>query len=129
MILVDTSVWVDYFNGIINRKTNNLDTILGNDIVITCDIILTEILQGFRNDKDYRIAKKHMDSIYYYQLINKDISIKAADNFRFLKTKGITLRKTTDILIGTFCIEYNIPLLHNDKDFEPMEKYLDLKVI
>ena len=129
MILVDTSVWIDYFNGIINRKTNNLDTILGNDIVITCDIILTEILQGFRNDKDYRIAKKYMDLIYYYQFINKDISIKAADNFRFLKKKGITIRKTTDILIGTFCIEYNIPLLHNDKDFEPMEKYLDLKVI
>ena len=129
MILVDTSVWVDYFNGIINQKTNYLDLILGNDMVITCDIILTEILQGFRNDKDYQIAKQHMESIYYYQFINKHISIKAADNFRFLRKKGITIRKTTDMLIGTFCIENNIPLLHNDKDFKLMEKYLHLKVI
>ena len=129
MILVDTSVWVDYFNGISNQKTNKLDLILGNDVVITCDIILTEILQGFRNDKDYQIAKQHMESIYYYQFINKHISIKTADNFRFLRKKGITIRKTTDMLIGTFCIEYNIPLLHNDKDFEPMEKYLHLKVV
>ncbi|MCD4790782.1 MAG: PIN domain nuclease [Bacteroidales bacterium] len=129
MILVDTSVWIDYFNGISNQKTNKLDLILGIDVVITGDIILTEILQGFRNDKDYKIAKKQLGSIYYYQFLNKDISIKAAENFRFLRKKGITIRKTTDILIGTFCIEYNIPLLHDDKDFEPMEKYLYLKVI
>ena len=129
MILVDTSVWVDYFNGISNQKTNKLDLILGVDLVISGDIILTEILQGFRNDKDYNIAKKQLGYIYYYQFLNKDISIKAADNFRFLRKKGITIRKTTDILIGTFCIENNIPLLHNDKDFDPMEKYLSLKVI
>ncbi|OQX76349.1 MAG: VapC toxin family PIN domain ribonuclease [Bacteroidetes bacterium 4484_249] len=129
MILVDTSVWVDYFNGIINQKTNKLDLILSNNVVITGDIILTEILQGFRNDKDYQTAKNYLDSLYYYQFIDKSMSIKAAENFRFLKKKGITVRKTTDILIGTFCIEYNIPLLHNDKDFEPMEEYLHLKVI
>ncbi|MCD4676009.1 MAG: PIN domain nuclease [Desulfobacula sp.] len=127
MILVDTSVWIDYFNGITNQKTNKLDLILSTDIVITGDIILTEILQGFRDDKDYQIAKKHLEPIYYYQFLNKELSIKAAENFRFLRKKGITIRKTTDILIGTFCIEYDIPLLHNDKDFEPMEKYLHLK--
>ncbi len=129
MILVDTSVWVDYFNGIINQKTNKLDLILSNNVVITGDIILTEILQGFRNDKDYQTAKNYLDSLYYYQFIDKSMSIKAAENFRFLRKKGITVRKTTDILIGTFCIEYNIPLLHNDKDFQPMEEYLHLKVI
>jgi len=85
-------------------------------------------LQGFRNDKDFEAAKKIMDSLIYCDMLGKDIALKSAINFRFLRKNGITIRKTADIIIGTFCIEHELPLLHNDKDFEPMEKYLSLQV-
>jgi predicted nucleic acid-binding protein len=128
MILVDTSVWIDYFNGRISMQTDKLDKLLATGEVILGDIILTEILQGFRNDSDYNAAKTALEFLICYPISNKQIAIKSADNFRYLRKKGITIRKTTDMLIGTFCIENNIPLLHNDKDFLPLEK-LGLQMI
>ena len=128
MILVDSSVFIDYFNGINNWHTDELNALLGNELVITGDYILAEVLQGFRNDKDYKIAKEIMQSFPCFNICNKDLAIKSADNFRYLRTKGITIRKTVDLIIGTFCIENDIELLHNDRDFEPMGQYLNLKI-
>lgn len=128
MILVDTSVFIDYFNGINNRHTDELDALLGNELVVTGDYILAEVLQGFRNDKDYKVAKEIMQSFPCFNICNEELAIKSADNFRYLRTKGITIRKTVDLIIGTFCIENDIELLHNDRDFEPMGKYLNLKI-
>ena len=122
MILVDTSVWIDYFNGKRNRQTDKLDKFLSAEEIIMGDIILSEILQGFRNDSDFNKAKEALDYLQCYSISNKTIAVKSAENFRSLRKKGSTVRKTTDMLIGTFCIENNIPLLHNDKDFDPMEK-------
>ncbi len=122
MILVDTSVWIDYFNGRINRHTNKLEEILATEQIIMGDIILAEILQGFRNDSDFNKAKKALGYLTCYSLSNEEIAIKSAENFRFLKKKGITVRKTTDMLIGTYCIENRIKLLHNDKDFLPLQE-------
>lgn len=128
MILVDTSVWIDYFNGRKSSQTDKLDELLSTEQIIMGDIILAEILQGFRKDADFNKAKEVLDYLQCYSISNKKIAIKSAENFRTLRKKGVTVRKTTDMLIGTFCIENSIPLLHNDKDFIPLEK-LGLKVI
>lgn len=101
---------------------------LGNELIIIGDYILAEVLQRFRDDKDYKAAKEIMQSFPCYNICNEELAIKSADNFRYLRTKGMTIRKTVDLIIGTFCIENDIELLHNDKDFEPMRQYLNLKV-
>jgi predicted nucleic acid-binding protein len=128
MVVVDTTVWIDYVHGVDMPHTNALDNELFHNQVVTGDLLITEFLQGFRSDKDYEAAKKIMDSLIYYDMLGKDIALKAAANFRFLRKNGITIRKTIDVIIATFCIEHDFPLLHNDRDFEPMEKYLGLRV-
>jgi predicted nucleic acid-binding protein len=128
MVFVDTTIWIDYVRGIETSYTNALDYELLHNQVVTGDLIITEFLQGFRNDEDFEAAKKIMDSLIYCDMLGRDIALKSAINFRFLRKNGITIRKTADIIIGTFCIEHKLPLLHNDKDFEPMEKYLDLRI-
>jgi predicted nucleic acid-binding protein len=128
MVVVDTTVWIDYVHGLDTPYTNALDYELLHNQVVTGDLLITEFLQGFRNDKDFESAKEIMDSLIYCDMLGKDIALKSAMNFRFLRQNGVTIRKTADIIIGTFCIEHELPLLHNDKDFEPMEKYLGLLV-
>ena len=128
MVFVDTTVWIDYVRGIDAPYTNALDYELLHNKVITGDLIITEFLQGFQDDEDFETAKEIMDSLIYYDMLGKEIAIKSARNFRLLRKQGITIRKTADIIIGTFCIEYGFPLLHNDRDFNPMEKYLGLRV-
>lgn len=128
MILVDSSVFIDYFNGIKNWHTDELNTLVGNELAVIGDYILAEVLQGFRTDKDFKIAKEIMGSFPCFNVCNEEIAIKSAENFRILRSKGITIRKTVDLIIGTFCIENEIELLHNDRDFEPMGKYLGLKI-
>ena len=128
MILVDTSVWIDYFNGVENRQTEILDRILSEQSVLIGDIILTEILQGFDSDKDYRLAKQALDPLDCVHLGGKSLAIEAASNFRHLRSKGITIRKTVDMLIASWCIEHDVELLHNDKDFDRIAKELPLRV-
>ena len=128
MVVVDTTVWIDYVRGLDAPYTNALDYELLHNQVITGDLLMTEFLQGFRNDKDFEAAKEIMNSLIYCDMLGKDIALKSAMNFRFLRKDGITVRKTADIIIGTFCIEHDLPLLHNDRDFDPMEKYLGLRV-
>ncbi len=127
MIFVDTSVWVDYFNGTPTSEADKLDSLLGIEPVATGDLILAEVLQGFRNDKDYKTAKNLLASLTVFNMLNTSIAIKSADNFRLLRKKGVTVRKTIDSIIATFCIEYSLPLLHSNKDFQPFHKHLRLK--
>ncbi|WP_172657277.1 PIN domain nuclease [Myxosarcina sp. GI1] len=127
MVLVDTSVWIDYFNGKNTAQTEKLDILLSSTIVIVGDLILTEILQGFRADKDYRFAKQLLTELELISLCNVSYGIKSANNYRKLRKQGITIRKTIDCLIATYCIENKLPLLYSDKDFEPFTKYLNLK--
>jgi len=126
MILVDTSVWIDYLNGRESRKTNTLDAALANDTVVIGDIIFLEILQGFKHDKDYNKAKKNLSILDQYEMLGRNMVTKCADNYRALRKKGITIRKTTDIIIATFCIDNKLPLLYSDRDFTPFTKYLNL---
>ena len=128
MVLVDTTVWTDYVRGLKTPHTNALDYELLHNQVITGDLLMAEFLQGFRNDRDFEAAKEIMNSLIYCDMLGKDIALKSAENFRFLRKNGITIRKTADIIIGTFCIEHKLHLLHNDRDFEPMEKHLGLLI-
>ncbi len=129
MILVDSSVWINYFNGTITWQTEILDEMLLQIPLFTGDLIVTEVLQGFKKDKDYKKAKETLSILDCKQMGGYDLAIKSADNYRRLRKKGITVRKTIDIIIGTFCINENIPLLHDDRDFEPMVAHLSLKSI
>ena len=126
MIIVDSSVWINYFNGVDTLQTNKLDEILDIEPIGIGDIILTEVLQGFRADKDYRLAKKMLTSLTIFQMLGLEIAIKSADNFRCLRKQGITIRKTNDVIIATFCIENNHSLLFSDKDFIPFVQNLGL---
>jgi len=127
MILVDSSVWVDYFNGQATRETGFLDTLLGVEPVATGDLILAEVLQGFRSDADYETAKGLLTSLTMYELLGVGMALKVAENYRTLRKKGITVRKTADTIIATFCIEYGFPLLCSDRDFDQFVRHLGLK--
>lgn len=126
MILADTSVWIDYFNGIGSARTNILDAALANDTVVIGDVIFLEILQGFRRDKDYNTARKTLRLLDHYEMLGLQMVEKCAENYRALRKRGITIRKTTDIIIATFCIENKLPVLHSDRDFLPFTKHLGL---
>ena len=126
MILVDSGVWIDYFTGIDNKQTATLDKTLGVQSVAAGDLILTEVLQGFRHNRDYRTAKALFDNVTIFEMLGRDMAIRSAENFRTLRKKGITIRKTADVIIASFCIKQKIPLLFSDKDFKPFVKHLGL---
>ncbi|MCH7794514.1 MAG: PIN domain nuclease [Proteobacteria bacterium] len=129
MILVDSSVWIDYFNGLATSQTDRLDELLGSDLLLTGDIILAEVLQGFRDDRDFRRAKRALDGLEFRAMLGRDIALKSAANYRALRTQGVTVRKTIDMLIATFCIENGHELLHADRDFDPIERHLGLRTV
>jgi predicted nucleic acid-binding protein len=129
MILVDSSVWIDYFNGAQTWQTDALDELLDRDVIAVGDLILAEVLQGFRSPKDYETAKRLLCNLHYVPLGGKDVALEAAANFRTLRAKGVTVRKTVDVFIATACIKNGWTLLHNDRDFEPFEKWLGLSCV
>lgn len=122
MIVVDTSVWIDYVNGVATAQTDLLDIELQRSRIVVGDLIITEFLQGFRDDKQFHEAKNLMDSLEYHDFVGKSIAEKAAENFRTLRKNGITVRKTIDVLIATFCIENGFELIHSDRDFDPARR-------
>ena len=126
MILVDTSVWIDYFKGAETEHTEILDYALIGGTVAIGDLIFLEILQGFRNDKEYKIVRTKLATLDQYELFGNDMVYKCADNYRSLRKKGITIRKTNDVIIATYCIKNKLPLLFTDRDFQPFVKHLGL---
>lgn len=128
MIMVDTSVWVDYFNGTQTPQTDILHAILGQQIIVIGDLIYTEVLQGFNSDKDFNTARQLLDTLVFREMVGREIALKSAGNYRFLRRQGITVRKTIDVIIGTYCIESNMALLHADKDFDALETHLGLQI-
>ena len=127
MILVDSSVWIDYFNGVSTWQTDLLDHYLSNIPVIIGDLILAEVLQGFKSDDDFRTAKELLSALQFRQIGGYKVAVQSAQNYRILRKSGVTVRKTIDIIIATFCIIEELTLLHNDRDFEPMVSYFSLK--
>lgn len=129
MIIVDTSVWIDFFNGKDSAEVSALDTALGSEFVAVGDLIAVEILQGFRNDKDFQTAKNMLEDLTIYEMLGVNTAMKSAENYRKLRKKGITIRKTADVIIASFCIENDFPLLFSDKDFRPFVKHLHLQSV
>ena len=128
MIFVDTSVWVDYFNGVPTPETALLDALLGREPLATGDLIVAEVLQGFRSDKDFAVARELLSSFIRFELVGQRIAVRSALNYRTLRSRGITVRKTIDALIATFCIEEGLELLHADWDFDPYVEHLGLRL-
>ena len=129
MILVDSSVWIDYFKGAITVQTERLDKLLAHELLAIGDLILTEVLQGFANERDFDHARKMLTSLAVVELAGQDVAIQAARNFRALRDLGITVRKTIDTIIATRCIESRFDLLHSDRDFDPFARHLGLRVV
>ncbi len=129
MVLVDTSVWIDYFRGCDSPQTNRLDGLLDEERVVTGDLIIAELMQGFRTATQLAAAQQIIARLEYFDLVGREVALKAAENYRFLRKNGITVRKTIDIIIGTFCIEKKISLLHCDHDYDPMVQYLNLMIV
>ncbi len=127
MILVDSSVWINYFNGISTWQTDLLDHYLSNTPIIIGDLILTEVLQGFRSNTDFETAKNFLSALQFRQIGGYNVAIQSANNYRILRKAGVTVRKTIDVIIATFCIIEGLTLLHDDRDFEPMVTHFSLK--
>jgi len=127
VILVDSSVWIDYFRGTTTPQTEKLDSLLGIEPIATGDLILAEVLQGFSSDRDFNQAIKLMTSLVVLDLAGQNIAIQATKNFRQLRSHGITVRKTIDTVIATRCIESELCLLYSDRDFDPFVEHLGLR--
>jgi predicted nucleic acid-binding protein len=129
VILVDSSVWVDYFRGVDTPEADKLGTLLGVEQVMTGDLILTEVLQGFISEREFNQGRKLLASLPTIPLVREEIAVQAARNLRKLRTRGITIRKTIDTLIATSCIEKEIALLYSDRDFDPFVQHLGLRSV
>ena len=129
MIVVDSSVWIDYFNGVETRETALLDSVLGVEPVMIGDLILMEVLQGFRDDRDASKAREALDTLVFEPMVGRAIALASVRNYRALRARGVTVRKTIDMLIATFCMENGHRLLHCDRDFDPIEEHLDLQTV
>lgn len=127
MILVDSSVWIDYFNGTVTRETERLDQLLGVEPVAMGDLILAEVLQGFRSESDFNEARRLLASLVVVQVGGEEIAVQAARNFRSLRAQGVTIRKTIDTIIATCCIENRYALLYSDRDFNLFVQHLGLR--
>ena len=127
MILVDSSVWIDYFRGVATVETNRLDALLATEPMAIGDLMLTEVLQGFTAPRAFDEASRLLTSLTVVDIAGQDIAIQAARNFRLLRDRGVTVRKTIDTLIATRCIESRYPLLYSDRDFEPFVQHLGLQ--
>ncbi|MDQ5945151.1 MAG: hypothetical protein QG619_570, partial [Pseudomonadota bacterium] len=123
----DSSVWIDYFRGVVTPQTEKLDSLLGIEPIATGDLILTEVLQGFVSDRDFNQARKLMTSLVIVDLAGQGVAIQAARNFRMLRKLGVTVRKTIDTVIATRCIESKMHLLYSDRDFDPFVEHLGLR--
>jgi predicted nucleic acid-binding protein len=129
VIVVDSSVWIDFFRGTRTPQADKLDVLLGTTRIAVGDLILAEVLQGVRDEREFRQVRKTLDSFEQVDLVGREIAIQAANNFRKLRALGLTVRKTMDTLIATWCIESNYALLHADRDFDIFELHLGLQVV
>jgi predicted nucleic acid-binding protein len=129
MVVVDSSVWIDYLNDAATSQTARLDGLIGHEAILVGDIILCEILQGFRSEAEARRVEALLRGFDLVPMLDPELAVRVAANYRALRRLGVTVRKTADLIIGTFCIERNHELLHDDRDFVPLEQHLGLRVL
>ena len=127
MILVDSSVWINHLNGDATAEVSRLRGLITEEPLLVGDLILCEVLQGLRSESEARQVERALRRFEVVSLLDPDLAVKAAANYRSLRARGITIRKTIDLVIGTFCIERGHALLHDDRDFEPMVRFLGLQ--
>jgi len=128
LTIVDSSVWIDYFNGKATAQTKRLDQLLGTELLAIGDLTLVEVLQGFDDKREFNRARRMLSALTVVELGGRDITIQAGRNFRKLRKLGLKVRKTIDTVIATRCIEDGYKLLHSDRDFDPFVEYLGLRV-
>jgi predicted nucleic acid-binding protein len=126
LIVVDSSVWIDFLNGRDASHVRRLRGLFGASEIIVGDLMLCEVLQGLDGERAASEVEALLRRFNIVPMVGDAIAVLAARNFRSLRRRGITVRKTIDLLIGAWCIENGIPLLHNDRDFRPMAHYLGL---
>lgn len=126
MILVDSSVWIDFFRGRATPQTDRLDRLLGDEPVAIGDLMMTEVLQGFASDRDFNTAHRMLAALDLVEIGGADVMVEAARFFRQLRARGVTVRKTIDTLIATRCIVSGHRLLYSDRDFDPFADFLGL---
>ena len=127
MILVDSSVWIDFFRGTVTPQVDALDRLLGEELVAIGDLMMTEVLQGFASERDLNKARRLLGALDLVEIGGRDVMIEAARYFRDLRARGITIRKTIDTLIATRCIVSGYRLLYSDRDFDPFVTHLGLE--
>lgn len=127
MILVDSSVWIDFFRGTVTPQVDALDRLLGEELVAIGDLIMMEVLQGFASERDFNKARRLLGALDLVEIGGRDVMIEAARYFRDLRARGITIRKTIDTLIATRCIVSGYRLLYSDRDFDPFVTHLGLE--
>jgi predicted nucleic acid-binding protein len=129
VIVVDTTVWVDFFRRADTPQVRKLKALLGRGLILVGDIVLVEVLQGVRDDAEAKRVEQTLRVHAVEEMLSPAAAPKVAANYRALRARGITVRKTIDMIIGTYCIEREHVLLHNDSDFEPMRQHLGLRVL
>ena len=130
MILVDSSVWIDHLRNAVTRPVSQLRSLISREEeLLVGDLILCEILQGLRTDTEAKLVEEALREFEVVSLVGPELAVKAAANYRFLRSRGFTIRRTIDLIIGTFCIERGHSLLHGDRDFAPMAQYLGLETL
>jgi hypothetical protein len=129
VVIVDTTVWVDYFQGVTNPETDWLDAEIERQRLGLTDVILCEVLQGVRDDSAAKDVERHLLKLEVFEAGSVDLAREAARNYRTLRGRGHTVRKTIDCLIATFCLREQHSLLHRDRDFDPFERFLELSVV
>jgi len=129
VVIVDTTVWVDYLRGVGNPETEWLDREAGRTRLGLTDLILCEVLQGITNDREFHLVRSGLLKFELFETGGEEIAVAAAQNFRAMRRKGRTVRKTIDCLIATFCILRGHSLLHRDSDFRCFEEFLGLSVV
>ncbi len=129
MVIVDTSVWIDYLRGVPSPHVDWLETEMDRQRLGLTDLILCEVLQGITDDKQFAEIRRELLKFEVFNMGGAQLAVTAAQNYRILRTKGRTVRKTIDCLIATFCIVHDHSLLHNDSDFDAFEKQLNLRVV
>jgi predicted nucleic acid-binding protein len=127
VILVDSSVWIDCFNGRGSRETDRVALLLRRRVLLPGDLILAEVLQGFRDDQQMGRARRALLSLPYADMVGQEVALASAQNYRLLRQRGVTIRKTIDVMIATFCIRHGHLLLHGDRDFAPLSEHLGLR--
>ena len=129
MIVVDSTVWIDFFRGSATRETTMLRSLMGLGVVLVGDLVMAEVLQGFPDERQADAGRQTLERFAVETMVGREIAVAAAANYRRLRAVGVTVRRTIDLLIGTFCIERGYALLHHDRDFDPMADRLGLQVV